>query len=46
MSFINYAGRDDLAMKYAQEELVLTRGAKNTKDLIALLEKKSKTPSR
>ncbi|MEI8281392.1 MAG: DUF2723 domain-containing protein [Armatimonadota bacterium] len=41
-----YAGRDDLAMKYAQEELVLTRGAKNTKDLIALLEKKSKTRSR
>ncbi len=41
-----YAGRDDLAMKYAQEELVLTRGAKNTKDLISLLEKKSKTTSR
>lgn len=36
-----YAGREDLAMQYAQEELVLTRGAKNTKDLIAILEKRA-----
>lgn len=36
-----YAGREDLAMKYAKEELFLNRGAKNTKQLIALLEKRA-----
>ena len=37
-----YSGHEDLAMKYAKEELILNRGAKNTKQLIALLEKRAK----
>ena len=37
-----YAGREDLAMKYAKEELVLSRGAKNTRELIDILEKRTK----
>ena len=37
-----YSGHEDLAMKYAKEELVLGRGAKNTKQLLEILEKRAK----
>ncbi|MEI7987270.1 MAG: hypothetical protein WCI55_16730, partial [Armatimonadota bacterium] len=36
-----YAGREDLAMKFAKEELILSKGAKNTKQLVDLLEKRA-----
>jgi hypothetical protein len=36
-----YAGREDLALKYAKEELVLSHGAKNTKQLVDILEKRA-----